>query len=165
MEQKANEFYSHVKKPNFWLKDDLKLAKKFGEIYNEQLLNQSTNEAIPRLIHFIWLGSKSLPLTFDRIWKMWATHHPGFQLKLWGEADLEKLELTNRPIICDKTLNPALRADFLRIELLFMFGGTYADVDMTCERPLTPLLTQGSFITGVANTQAFEVNNGLIISK
>lgn len=141
MEQKANEFYSHVKKTNFWLKDDLKLANKLSEIYNEQLINQLKKEAIPRLIHFIWLGPKSLPLTFDRIYQMWIAHHPDFSLKLWGEADLEKLELTNRQIICDKTLNPALRADFLRIELLFLFGGIYADVDMTCERPLTPLLS------------------------
>jgi len=36
---------------------------------------------------------------------------------------------------------------------------------MTCERPLTPLLTQADFITGLAKTQAFEINNGLIISK
>jgi len=83
---------------------------------------------------------------------MWLNHHPYFQLKLWKEGDLESLTLVNRKVICDTSLNPALRADFLRLELLYLFGGIYADVDMTCERPLTPLLTLGSFITGIANT-------------
>ena len=49
-------------------------------------------------------------------------------------AKLDGLELTNANIILDKELNPALRADFLRLELLYHFGGVYADVDMTCQQ-------------------------------
>ena len=41
--------------------------------------------------------------------------------------------MTNREVICNKDLNPALRADFLRLEILLQHGGLYADVDMTCE--------------------------------
>jgi mannosyltransferase OCH1-like enzyme len=63
-------------------------------------------------------------------------------------------------------LNPALRSDFLRLELLYLFGGIYADVDMTCEKSLQPLLiAHYDLITGLSNTLAFEINNGLIISK
>ena len=36
---------------------------------------------------------------------------------------------------------------------------------MTCERPLTDLLTKCSFIAGIAKTQVFEVNNGLMLSS
>ena len=96
---------------------------------------------------------------------MWKIHHQNFEIKLWKEEDLDGINLTNKNVICDTSLNPALRADFLRLELLYLFGGIYADVDMTCERPLDPLLTLGSFITGIANTQAFEINNGLIITE
>ena len=59
---------------------------------------------------------------------------------MWGEDDLSALELVNQDIIGNKQLNPALRADFLRLELLYKFGGIYADVDMTCEKSLIPLL-------------------------
>ena len=83
---------------------------------------------------------------------MWQTHHPNFKVNLWREEDLKGLNLINGSVIYDTSLNPALRADFLRLELLFLFGGIYADVVMTCERPLDPLLTLGSFITGIANT-------------
>ena len=71
----------------------------------------------------------------------------------------------------DKDLNPALRADFLRIELLHKFGGLYADVDMTCEKKVFTELAMAfdlesvSFITGLSNTQAFEINNGIILAK
>jgi mannosyltransferase OCH1-like enzyme len=121
---------------------------------------------MPRLIHFIWLGPKPVPATFAAILEMWRQHHSDFEIKVWGEKDLPSLELANLEIIMDTQLNPALRSDFLRLELLFKFGGIYADVDMTCERPLTPLLrTNFDLITGLSNTLAFECNNGLILSK
>ena len=73
-----------------------------------------------------------------------------FEIKVWGEDDLPNLELVNSEVILDTQLNPALRSDFLRLELLFKFGGIFADVDMTCERPFKPLLrTNFDFITGL----------------
>ena len=97
---------------------------------------------------------------------MWRKHHSGFNIKVWGEKELESLNLQNAEIILDTQLNPALRSDFLRLELLLLFGGIYADVDMTCEQSLFPLLqTHFSLITGLSNTLAFECNNGLLISR
>ncbi len=92
-------------------------------------------------------------------------YHPHFEIKLWTEADLTSLHLQNADVICDLTLNPALRADFLRLELLYQFGGIYADVDMTCEKSLEPLMSSSSFIAGLALTKAFEINNGIILSS
>ena len=96
---------------------------------------------------------------------MWTTHHPDFEIKLWTETDLSSLHLQNADVICDLTLNPALRADFLRLELLYQFGGIYADIDMTCEKSLVPLISSSCFIAGLALTQAFEINNGIILSS
>lgn len=91
---------------------------------------------------------------------------------MWGEADLDSLDfLVNRDVILDKDLNPALRADFLRLELLHRFGGLYADVDMTCERNVFLALesdydlSQVGFVSGVSNTAAFEVNNGILLGR
>ena len=95
---------------------------------------------------------------------MWVKHNPTFAIKLWQEADLSSLTLENPDVICNETLNPALRADFLRLELLYQFGGIYADVDMTCEKSFEPLLTSNSFIVGLAKTTVLEVNNGIILS-
>ena len=80
-----------------------------------------------------------MPDTFaDSLLPKWREMHPeseGYEIKLWTEADLPILDLiANRDVILDKDLNPALRADFLRIELLHKFGGLYADVDMVCQQ-------------------------------
>ena len=93
--------------------------------------------SFPLLLHFIWLGPKPLPVTFaESLLPKWREMHPeseGYEVKLWTEADLPSLDfLANKDVILDKDLNPALRADFLRIELLHKFGGLYADVDMVC---------------------------------
>jgi mannosyltransferase OCH1-like enzyme len=42
------------------------------------------------------------------------------------------MEFYNKDIISDKTLNPGLRADALRLELLYQYGGVYIDVDVIC---------------------------------
>ena len=46
--------YSHVKKKNFWIKNDLELLNiiqlKLNKIYE--------SDPIPKLVHFIWLGKK-----------------------------------------------------------------------------------------------------------
>ena len=83
---------------------------------------------------------------------MWADHNPDFKIHFWGEAELLDLKLENKDVICNTDLNPALRADFLRLELLYQFGGIYADIDMTCEKSIEPLLTKCSFIAGIAFT-------------
>ena len=129
----------------------------------------------PKLIHFIWLGQKPIPDTFkDFLLPQWQDKHPesaGYAIRIWGETDLESLDLIHKEVILDKDLNPALRADFLRLELLNKFGGLYADVDMTCERNVFDglqarfNLAKIGFVTGVSNTQAFEVNNGILLGK
>jgi len=123
---------------------------------------------MPALIHFIWVGENPVPAQFaEKLLPQWQeVHGDKFEIKVWKEEDLETLELRNGNIIKDKALNPGLRADFLRLELLFQKGGIYADIDMTCERSLEPLLSlKASFITSISYTNAFEVNNGLLIAR
>ena len=88
---------------------------------------------------------------------------------MWGEEEVRAIEeeMRNADIVLNTELNPGLRADFLRLELLDLYGGIYADVDMTCEQNMAPLLEQaaGRFTIGVSNTQVFEVNNGVLISS
>ena len=95
---------------------------------------------------------------------MWQQYHD--KVEVWTEERIKTLQLVNGDVCLDKELNPGLRADFLRIELLYLFGGIYADVDMTCEKSLAPLLGQPdlTFAIGVSHTRAFELNNGIVIA-
>lgn len=125
------------------------------------------SETTARLIHFIWLGPRPLPASFESILPRWRELNPGFEVRLWTETDLEGLQLVNKEVIANTSLNPGLRADFLRLELLYAFGGVYADVDMTCEQPIEPLVQMagGRFAIGISNTRVLEVNNGVMLSS
>ena len=72
----------------------------------------------------------------------------------WTEKEAAEMEWTNKHVIANTDLNPGLRADFMRLEILFNLGGVYADVDMTCEQPIGPLLEKaaGRFTIGISNT-------------
>ena len=101
----------------------------------------------------------------NEILPTWVEKHPDFEVKIWTEDHLGDLELRNSSVILNKDLNPGLRADFLRLEILHKYGGIYADVDMVCVQNFLPLISlEANFISGISNTSAFESNNGLIIS-
>lgn len=94
---------------------------------------------IPKSLHFIWLG-KPMPDHLAANVKRWRELHPDWNTYLWNERNiplLRHVDLYRRA----KDLVPAdavaqFRSDIIRYEILFDFGGFYADVDT---RPLRPL--------------------------
>ena len=44
-----------------------------------------------RIFHRIWLGSKPLPAEFAAFGETWAAHHPGWEMRLWTDANLPPL--------------------------------------------------------------------------
>jgi inositol phosphorylceramide mannosyltransferase catalytic subunit len=122
---------------------------------------------IPQILHFIWIGSKPQPKSFSEYYlKQWRDAHPEFEVKVWGEKEAEKEadSFQLKSIILDKTLNPGLRADALRYEILFKYGGIYVDTDMALVKPIRTLLEDFTtdFFIGVSYSSAFEVNNAIV---
>jgi len=64
----------------------------------------------------------------------------------------------------NRSLNAGLRADALRYEILYKYGGIYVDTDMALVKPIHTLLDHFStdFLIGVSYSQAFEVNNAIV---
>lgn len=83
---------------------------------------------------------------------------------MWTEETIKDMEFINKDIIHDKTLNPGLRADALRLEILKTYGGIYIDIDMALVQPLHSFFTQfdTDYFICVSHTKAFEVNNAII---
>lgn len=67
----------------------------------------------------------------------WREFHPDWQTQLWTDENLP--ELTNQAIFNQTTLL-AQKADILRCEILYQFGGLYVDTDFECFKPVDPLL-------------------------
>ncbi|RWX77351.1 mannosyltransferase [Neorhizobium lilium] len=85
--------------------------------------------AVPRVLHQIWLGGLGLPSSTAR----WAehAHKTGFEYRLWREADLEALGVTEHPAyrqMLDEGDYPGA-VDVARYVVLHTLGGIYIDCD------------------------------------
>jgi mannosyltransferase OCH1-like enzyme len=111
---------------------------------------------IPRAFHQIWLGEEPFP--YERERETWRRRHPGWELRLWTEADLPAdLELREA---ANRLRQPAERADLLRLELLHRHGGVYLDADFECLQPIDPLLEDVSCCLGLLDSG--RVSNAVI---
>jgi mannosyltransferase OCH1-like enzyme len=76
----------------------------------------------------------------------WTEHHPGWELRQWGNDDITWLMPLYNQELYEKAyqLFPRneyqFKADILRYELLLRYGGMYVDADFYCRRNLEPLI-------------------------
>jgi hypothetical protein len=88
---------------------------------------------IPKILHQIWIGSKPAP---TNLMKTWKEKHPDFEYILWTEKEIEarRLQLT-----CIDKINmiPEIngKADIIRWEILYQYGGYFVDADSICIEP------------------------------
>jgi mannosyltransferase OCH1-like enzyme len=125
---------------------------------------------VPKVFHFIWLGSPFPKAKFQYFYESFQRHHPpsnGWQLHLWTDEKVAELrreeELVNAQVF-DSAGNFGEKSDILRYEVLYRFGGIYVDVDFECFRPFDDLCGRSDldFFAGISNTRTVELNNGLI---
>lgn len=93
---------------------------------------------IPRVFHQIWVGPDPVLDGFEEWQASWARHHPAWELRLWRDENLPT-DLRN-PVVYELDRHPVERADILRLELLFRYGGVYLDADLECVKPIDPLI-------------------------
>lgn len=98
---------------------------------------------IPKRLHQIWLGDREMPADCLEFVARFRDLHPDWEVNLWTDALVETLELTCRPDFLAAT-ELAMKADILRYELLYQFGGVYADVDVEPQKPFDPIVERRS---------------------
>lgn len=90
---------------------------------------------IPKIFHFIWVGDESRRP--DNCIETWRQAHPGWQFRLWGNAELDGRDWINaRHIAAMRTRELNGVADMMRWEILHEHGGLVFDADSVCLRPL-----------------------------
>lgn len=85
---------------------------------------------IPKIIHQIWIGNKECPLTFINSVK---EKHPYFEHILWTDQEIKK---RNMIFSCQQRIDEmdefCGKADIMRYEILYKYGGIYLDADSLC---------------------------------
>lgn len=104
-------------------------------------------------LHRIWLGPKPMPERYVSYGRRWADLHPDWEVRTWGQSELEALPMRNRAVwdaLADGANSgvpmppqqaiAVQRADVAAYELMRLFGGVYVNCDIEPLRPLHPLL-------------------------
>lgn len=89
---------------------------------------------IPKIIHQIWIGSNPRPST---LMDTWRDKNPDFEYILWTEEEIKKRGFQFECIdAINKMTEIAGKADIMRLEILYRYGGFYIDADSICLEPL-----------------------------
>jgi mannosyltransferase OCH1-like enzyme len=92
-----------------------------------------TSGKIPKILHQIWIGPLAAP---SNLMATWREKHPEFEYILWNEAEIEKRGLQFE---CEKQIEIIGeingKADIIRWEILYKYGGYFVDADSICIEP------------------------------
>ncbi len=95
--------------------------------------------AIPKKIHYVWVGANPIPEADQKYIAQWRKLHPDFEFRCWTEKDID---LKKYPLV-QKAINEhrwALAADIIRMYAIYTEGGFYLDTDVELLAPLHDLL-------------------------
>ena len=105
---------------------------------------------IPQTIHQTW-KTHSLPAALRPLRESFRKHHPGWEHRLWSDADNRELVARHYPWflpIYDGYSEPIMRVDAARYFMMHRYGGVYADLDVLCLRSLEPLFGDHPLLLG-----------------
>lgn len=123
--------------------------------------------AIPKVIHYVWLGHGEKSDLIKHCMESWKKYLPDFEIKEWNENNfnIDYNKFTRQSYDAKKY---AFTSDVIRLYALYTEGGVYLDTDVEVYKPLDEFLDQAAF-TGfesigypVCATMAAEKGNQMI---
>jgi hypothetical protein len=100
---------------------------------------------IPKMIHQIWIGPREPPcLWMDTFRVDYCEAHPGWGFTMWSDDQVAQLPMINASIYEEEKMWQC-KADILRLEFLWHYGGVYVDADMISvgNKSLDPIIELG----------------------
>jgi hypothetical protein len=99
--------------------------------------------SIPKIIHQIWIGTKPAPIHLMNTWK---DKHPDFEYIFWNEEEFIKRNMYFKcQTKIDEIEEYCGKADIMRWEILYKYGGIYIDADSFCIEKIDNELLKKSF--------------------
>ena len=104
---------------------------------------------IPKIIHQLWIGNKPMP---SKLMDTWKEKHPDYEYIRWTEEEFIKRNITfecqNR---IDEIGEINGKADIMRWELIYKYGGIFLDADSICVEKLDDYLLRYDSFAGYEN--------------
>lgn len=105
---------------------------------------------IPKVIHYIWLGKNPKPKLVNICINSWRDKLPDYEIIEWNEnnLDLDKMSNENRFFKeCRRRKMWAFMADFIRLKILFEYGGIYLDTDVQVLKDISPIINTNAIVS------------------
>lgn len=108
--------------------------------------------SIPKILHQIWIGPKPMPSKFMNTFR---DKHTDFEYIRWTEAEMEKrgLKLECGTAV-DRMSEINGKADIIRWEILYQYGGIFQDADSVCMEPFDDIFLEKTAFAGFENETA-----------
>lgn len=99
---------------------------------------------IPKIIHYCWFGGKPLPELAVKCINSWKEFCPDYEIVRWDESntDLNENDYIKEAYESKKW---AFITDYVRLKVLYEYGGIYMDTDVEVCKPLDPFLFERAF--------------------
>lgn len=138
----------------------LDLGRMLYNKFNPTKLRLQKKPIIPKIIHQIWIGDPNVPDVFIPYMESWQYYHPDWEYILWDNERVKTLFPLYNQKFYDESESLGVKSDLLKWEIIYRFGGVYADVDFECLRPLDELHHLYDFYTAYQPFDAFFVQLG-----
>ena len=109
------------------------------------ILQDSEDKSIQKIIHFIWIGNNKIPDIYIDYIESWIKNHSDYKFCFWNDDNIPIL--INQKYY-DDAKTYAMKADILRYELLYFFGGIYVDTDFLCIKNINNLIVKYDGFSG-----------------
>lgn len=99
---------------------------------------------IPKIIHYCWFGGNELPGLAIHCINSWKKYLPEYEIKEWNESNVD---LNENVYIKEAYENKkwAFITDYIRLKVMYEYGGIYMDTDVEVLKPLDEFLKNEAF--------------------
>lgn len=108
------------------------------------------NMSIPKKIHYCWFGGTSLPKSAVKCIKSWKKYCPDYDIIEWNETNFD-LNCNEYCRTMVKQKKWAFLTDYIRLKVVYEYGGIYLDTDVEMIKSIEPLRGKGAYM-GVENS-------------
>jgi|GEM_PF-2389554 len=142
----------------------------FKKVYEKNHFLQVKPEQypkIPKIIHQIWIGNRAIPKILQEYQKTWIEQNPDWEYKLWTNEEVKKYIFASVELksLFDQPLTLGERVDVLRYDILYQYGGIYADCDCVCLKPFDVFAYSYDFFAGILQPMFATMNPAIFLQN
>lgn len=100
--------------------------------------------AIPKIIHYVWVGGNDKPASVKQYIASWRKHCPDYLIVEWNEKNYD-ITVNRYAREAYQSKKWAFVTDYMRLDLLDKFGGIYVDSDVEIIKNLDEFLNEQAF--------------------